>query len=263
MRACAQRFEQNGNQLLWFRAAKRGARCTGRREQGSEPTPTASSMATKRCTECAQPVLVFCILTTMYKASGPSMLTTLLLSCCSLRYEYVSTERHAPSALLLVFRPEPAPAGGSLAAERRADRRLRVRRDTTSRCPHPTHRSCCCVLLYADNILSFRDHAIFRFENLLTKAVGFWGQNLATWAIDFSNQISSSDFGPKSDDYGHRILKSFFVRQVMGQNLTAWAIGLSNHFFFSGSILHIRTAQASAFIFGIENYYSEARNWTA
>jgi len=69
--------------------------------------------------------------------------------CTSIVYEYVSTERCAPSALPLVSRPEPAPAGCSLATERRAARRLRVGCEATSlySCVHPTHRSFCCCLL--------------------------------------------------------------------------------------------------------------------
>ena len=42
-------------------------------------------------------------------------------------YEYVSTERWAPSALLLISRPEPAPADCGLATERRADRASRAK----------------------------------------------------------------------------------------------------------------------------------------
>ena len=48
------------------------------------------------------------------------------------RVVYVSAERCAPSALLLVSRPEPAPADSSLAMERRAARRPCVGREATS-----------------------------------------------------------------------------------------------------------------------------------
>ena len=53
-------------------------------------------------------------------------------------YEYVSTEKYAPSALLLVSRPEPGPADCSLATERRAACRLRVGREATSICSYVT-----------------------------------------------------------------------------------------------------------------------------
>ena len=46
-----------------------------------------------------------------------------MLLYSSVVYEYVSTERCVPSALLLISRPEPAPADCSLATERRAARR--------------------------------------------------------------------------------------------------------------------------------------------
>ena len=55
-----------------------------------------------------------------------------LTAAAAVVYEYVSTERCAPGALLFVSRPEPAPADCSLATERRSARRLRVGRDATS-----------------------------------------------------------------------------------------------------------------------------------
>ena len=66
-------------------------------------------------------------------------------------YEYISTERCAPSSLVLISKPELAPADCSLASERRAARRLRVGRDATSRYSCVTIRiidcsaaACCC-----------------------------------------------------------------------------------------------------------------------
>ena len=53
--------------------------------------------------------------------------------CCSnLRLFYEPTERCAPSSLLLVSRPEPAPAGCRLTTERRAAHRLRAGCEATS-----------------------------------------------------------------------------------------------------------------------------------
>ena len=69
----------------------------------------------------------------------------------SVVYEYVSTERLAPSVFLLVSRPDLGPTDCSLAKERRAARRPCVGRETTSEyvelCHHPTHWSFCCCLL--------------------------------------------------------------------------------------------------------------------
>ena len=47
-------------------------------------------------------------------------------------YKYVSTEKCAPSALLSISRPEPAPADCTLATERRVAHRPRVGRKATS-----------------------------------------------------------------------------------------------------------------------------------
>ena len=73
-------------------------------------------------------------------------------------YEYVSTERGAPSALLSVSRPEPAPADCGLATKRRATHRPRVGREATSLCIQlcrlPTHRSFFCCFAVVGNILN-------------------------------------------------------------------------------------------------------------
>ena len=83
-------------------------RCTVRRTQASEPTLTGSGLAAERHAES------FCLCTLC--------LTMRLTAASAVVYDYVSTERCPPSALLLVSRPEPAPADCSLATERRAGR---------------------------------------------------------------------------------------------------------------------------------------------
>ena len=98
------------------------------------------------------------------------------LSAAAVVYEYVSTEKCALSALLSVSRPEPAPADCSLATGRRADRAsgAKQRRYTVA---SPSSSSIVLLLLLAvgDNILNFKDHAIFRFD-LMTQVVGFWAK---------------------------------------------------------------------------------------
>ena len=84
---------------------------------------TSFCLAAKRRVECAkkgQLALVFCTYFTMK------------LTAAAVSYEYVSTERCTPSGRPLVSRPEPAPGGCSLAAERRAARRPRVGREAMS-----------------------------------------------------------------------------------------------------------------------------------
>ena len=83
---------------------------------------------------CSQPIFVFCV----SQQYGRLLLLPLLYS--GLVHEYISTERCAPSAPLLVPRPE---AACSLATERRAARQPRVGREATSlySCVTiPTHR---------------------------------------------------------------------------------------------------------------------------
>ena len=101
--------------------------------------------------------------------------------CCAAAavvYEYVSTERCAPSALLLVSRPKPAPADFccGLATERCAARGPSVGREAT------TLYSCVTIQLIdisaavccGGEHLEFRELAIFRYEELITHVVGFW-----------------------------------------------------------------------------------------
>ena len=114
---CVQKFDQTPRPtavlVVWRREDTRWVRCTARRTQVSELRLTVSGLAAKRRGECARVNLsIFCV----------SQCDCLLLLYSSVVYEYVSTERRVPSALLLVSRPEPAPADCSLATERRADR---------------------------------------------------------------------------------------------------------------------------------------------
>ena len=95
--------------VVWRRQETRRVRCTARRTQASEPALRKVNLSW---------YVVFHNVT----------------DCCCCIYEYVSTERRAPSALPLVSRPEPASADDSLATERRAIRELRVERGATSLC---------------------------------------------------------------------------------------------------------------------------------
>ena len=114
--------------VVWPRKETRWVRCTARRTQASEPTLTAFAWfggeETRRA-ECATKVNLSC-----YFTPGTSVCRNVTdccsCFCCSLPgYEFVPTERCAPSAHLLVSRPEPAPANCcSLATERRTARRL-------------------------------------------------------------------------------------------------------------------------------------------
>ena len=85
-----------------------------------------------------------------------------------------------PSALLLVYRPKPAPGDCSAATERRAARRPSVGREGTSLYCSVTilfiDRSVADVCSLHRKYLESRGHAIFRFENLMTHVVGFWAK---------------------------------------------------------------------------------------
>ena len=83
---------------------------------------------------------------------------TMWLIAGSVVYEYVFTEGCAPSALLLVSRPEPALADCSLATERRAARQPRVGREATSLYSCVTIHSSVVLLLLAvvDYILNLK-----------------------------------------------------------------------------------------------------------
>ena len=138
-------------------------RCAACRSQASELTLTSSGLAAKKYAECARVNLFLCF---VFRHDVTDC-------CCSLRVR-ISTERCAPGVLLLVYRPEPGPAD-SLATERRAARRRYVGRDATSLYSSVTiqliNRSAaaCCRGVHHE----FRDHAKFRFENLMAQAVGF------------------------------------------------------------------------------------------
>ena len=102
-----------------------------------------------------------------------------------------------PSVLLLVSRPEPAPADCSLVTEGRTARRPRVGREVTSLYSCVTIQlidrsaAVCC----RGSRLEFREHAVFRFENQMTQVVGYWcrilDQNPTIWVIGFSNRIKT------------------------------------------------------------------------
>ena len=101
-----------------------------------------------------------------------------------------------PSALLLVSRPEPAPGDCSLATEGRPPRRPSVGREATS-----LYRSVTVQLIDRSAVancchgshLEFRDHAIFRFENLMTQVAGFWPKIRRLGSLD--SQIETFPVG--------------------------------------------------------------------
>ena len=132
--------------VIWRREETRWVCHSVRRTQTFEPTLSAFHLAAKRRVECARVNLYSLFV---------SVLTAVFVV-----YEYVSRERYAPSALRLVFRPEPAPADCTLSPERRAARRSRVGRAatelyscvTTQVIDRSAAASC------REKLLEFRDH---------------------------------------------------------------------------------------------------------
>ena len=123
--------------------------CTGRRTQAPDPTLTASGLATKRC--ASQSVLVFLYFdTTKHPSPARS------LSDAAVVDEAVSMKGCAPSALLSVSTPEPAPADCCLTTEtHRPPTAGRARINVALQlCHHPTHRPLCCLLLGTTQVLS-------------------------------------------------------------------------------------------------------------
>ena len=124
---CASRDSSKGRDqllllLVWRREETRRVRCTARRTQASEPTLNAFGLAPKRRAECARVSLSWYFVPVFHNVTD--------CFYCSLRKRIHG--EGAPSALLLVSRPEPAPVDCSLATERRAVRRPRVGREATS-----------------------------------------------------------------------------------------------------------------------------------
>ena len=114
---CAHRCEQTPRPtavgVVWWREETRWVRCTARRTPASEPTLTAFLWSGDGET-CRVNLSWYFVL--------HNVIDCCCCCCCAAAaaviHEYVATERCAPSALLLVSSPKPAPADCcSLAAE--------------------------------------------------------------------------------------------------------------------------------------------------
>ena len=92
-------------------------------------------------------------------------------------------ERCVLSVLLLVSRPEPAPADCSLATEGRAARASGAKQRRYA-AVSPSNLSIV-LLLFAvvDNILNLESMLCFELKNLMTQVVGFWARirRLGLW----------------------------------------------------------------------------------
>ena len=118
-------------------------RCTARRTQASEPTLTAFLRSGGGET---------CRVNSSWYFVLHNMTDCCCWCCCcaaaAVVYEYVSTERCAPRALLLVPKPAPADCCSGHGEMRPPLTARRARsNDAIQLCHHPTHRSFCCCLL--------------------------------------------------------------------------------------------------------------------